>query len=136
MPSNRIVYGASYWDFISIRGLPALPSEQTKTIVKAGVNGYAFKSQGWLAEPAALTLTSLAANASVLASLFVDYSELQKKQVTLWDPHGQYYTGIFLDRIKIDRAQRQLLSVWFGTSYVNAWIVTTSMTVIFPYGSY
>jgi len=136
MPSNRIVRtNGAYWDFIAIHGLPDLPGMSQKRLQKQGVSGYAFKDQGYHAEPTPLSMVTLATSSAHLQTTMGGLKNLQGQLVRVWSPQGIYF-DVMVERIKVDRAQRVIGCVWQGVPFISPYKVFVSATVTYPYGGF
>lgn len=136
MPSNRIVYGASTWDFISIGSHPDLPGMNLKTIKRTGVSGRAYKEMDFDAEPTPIYLRAHALNFADAMDWIANMKNLQGTQVTLWDSTGQPYSGVVIESMRHTMTQAVTTAVWLGASLGAGYRLNFSAVVTYPYGSF
>jgi len=135
MPNNRIVYGLSYWDFISIKGYPDLPGMKLKTIEKDGVDGAAFLEMHFSADPTPLYCHALVETEVQMNQFVADLKNLQGTNVTLYDAVN-YPHDVVITSVRRTSTKRVTKPTWGGVSYSNGYKMTFALIVRNPNGSF
>lgn len=136
MPRDRIVYGAFYWDFVMIAGVPQIPQRVLKTIKMPGVDGKAFKFLSAEASPARLTLIAPAVNQADEEAWIAAMAELTGRQVTVYSSTGVAYHNQVFHEIVLRSVEPVIVGSYGGVNLGSTGrLLTFEATLEYPYGS-
>lgn len=136
MPNNRIVRGASTWNFVKISGNPDLPGMELEAIEKHGVDGVAFREMQFRADSTPLYLQGIGVNFADMQLFVANMKNLQGTQVLLYTATGLSYNGVAIEKVTLLSTKACHVQQWLGVSFPNSYRIQWQFTVRYPYGSF